>query len=338
MKKDNHARVKPVRIVALGGGTGLSTLLRGLKQHVARRRQEKTHMPIADLAAVVTVTDDGGSSGRLRREYSILPPGDIRNCMVALSKDEALLGRLFQYRFDTGQGLRGHSFGNLFLTALTRVTGDFPEAVRLSGQVLAIRGRIFPSTAQNVTLEATLEGGTKVAGETRISRSRRRIRRLRLVPRRVRPMPEVLEAIRQADLILVGPGSLYTSILPNLLVEGVAKGLRRSGATRVFISNLMTQPGETGGYTAAEHIRAIYQHTGPDLFDWVVVNRKPISARLLRRYRAQGAEPVGVNVGELQRMGLRCILDDLLEEDGVVRHDAPRLTRLILEEFVHRRR
>jgi uncharacterized cofD-like protein len=334
VKNQRQTRPRPVRIVALGGGTGLSTLLRGLKEHVARRRRENLKRPISDLAAVVTVTDDGGSSGRLRREYRVLPPGDIRNCMVALSKDEALLGQLFQYRFPTGRGLGGHSFGNLFLTALTNVTGDFPEAVRLSGQVLAIRGRIFPSTAENVTLEAELEDGRVVAGETRISRSRKRIRRVFLVPRRVQPVPEVLDAIRQADLILVGPGSLYTSLIPNLLVDGVTRAVERSRAKRIYIANLMTQPGETQGYSVAAHVRAIYEHTRKGLFDWVVLNRTPISPRVLRRYRAEGAEPVESSLEELRRMGLRCISGDLLQESGVVRHDQGRLTRLLLEEFV----
>ncbi len=332
--KNDRNRQRPVRIVAIGGGTGLSMLLRGLKEYVARRRHERLRRPIADLAAVVTVTDDGGSSGRLRREYRVLPPGDIRNCMVALSKDEALLGRLFQYRFPTGRGLGGHSFGNLFLTALTHVTGDFPEAVRLSGQVLAIRGRIFPSTEQNVTLEAELEGGRVVAGETKISRSRRRIRRVRLVPRRVRPLPEVIRAIREADLILIGPGSLYTSIIPNLLVEGVADAIAHSRATRVYIANLMTQPGETQGYSIADHVRAIFDHTRKPVLDWVVVNRKPVLPRVLRRYHAQGAEPVTPDVEELRRLGLGCVVGDLLHQGSVVRHDQSRLTRLLLEEFV----
>jgi uncharacterized cofD-like protein len=332
---------RPVRIVALGGGTGLSMLLRGLKQHVARGKQPSrgtVARPIADLAAVVTVTDDGGSSGRLRRDLRMLPPGDIRNCMVALSKDEALLSQLFQYRFAEGRGLAGHSFGNLFLTALTGVTGDFNEAVRQAGQVLAIRGRIFPSTTQNVTLEAALEGGAVVTGETRISRSRRRIRRVRLKPRGVRPLPEALEAIRTADVVTLGPGSLYTSLIPNLLVRGVVDALRRTRAVRVYIANLMTQPGETSGYSVADHIRAIHEHTRTRVVDWVVINRAPISPRLLRRYRAQGAEPVRFDVGELHKLGMKVVLDDLVEEDGVARHHAARLTRLLLEEFIHRRR
>jgi len=339
MKAKAQETWQPVRIVAVGGGTGLSTLLRELKEHVARRKVEQVRMPISDLAAVVTVTDDGGSSGRLRRDFAVLPPGDIRNCMVALSKDAALLSRLFQYRFPAAAGgreLRGHSFGNLFLTALTKVTGDFTEAVRLSGQVLAIRGRIFPSTMQNVTLEAMLQDGRIVRGETNISRSRKRIRQVRLVPRNVRPLPEVLHAFREADFIFCGPGSLYTSIIPNLLVRGVVDAMRKSPATRIYIANLMTQPGETTGYSVADHVRAIYEHTGPGLFDWVVINNGRFSPRMLRRYRAQGAEPVRVDLHELQRLGLRCILDNLVEENAVVRHDAARLTRLLLEEFIHR--
>jgi uncharacterized cofD-like protein len=336
-KSQQRARpVRPVRIVALGGGTGLSTVLRGLKEYVAGRKKERTPRPIADLAAVVTVTDDGGSSGRLRREYQVLPPGDIRNCMVALSKDEHLLGQLFQYRFPAGRGLAGHSFGNLFLTALTNVTGDFPEAVRVSAQVLAIRGRIFPSTAQNVTLQAELEDGSIVAGETNISKSRKRIRRVRLVPRRVRPVPEVLEAIRAADLILVGPGSLYTSIIPNLLVEQVAEAILHARATCVYIANLMTQPGETQHYSVADHVRAIYEHTRQGLFDFVVINRTRVTPRLLRRYQAQGAEPVEPSLKELERMGLSYVTGDLLHQDGVIRHDQARLTNLLLNEFVKR--
>ncbi|HVB85334.1 MAG TPA: gluconeogenesis factor YvcK family protein [Candidatus Dormibacteraeota bacterium] len=324
----------PVRIVALGGGTGLSAVLRGLKQHVAEHGQLDSALPIADLTAVVTVTDDGGSSGRLRREYSVLPPGDIRNCLVALSPDPNLLGNLFQYRFPTGRGLAGHSFGNLFLTALTNITGDFPKAVQFSAQVLAIRGRIYPSTAQNVTLEAELEDGTVVPGETKISRSRKSIARLRLVPRRVRPLPEVVRAIRAADLILVGPGSLYTSILPNLLVPGILDAISKSRAARVYIANLMTQPGETRHYSIADHVRAIYEHTRPGLFDFAVINHAVVAPRLVRRYAAQGAEPVDPSYEELGKLGLRCVSGALLRQDGKVRHDETRLARVLLRSFV----
>lgn len=324
-------------MVAIGGGTGLSMLLRGLKHYVARRRQESERHPISDLAAIVTVTDDGGSSGRLRREYRVLPPGDIRNCMVALSQDEALLGRLFQYRFHAGRGLRGHSFGNLFLTALSHVTGDFAEAVRVSGEVLAIRGRIFPTTLENVSLEAAMTDGKIVLGETRIAISGKKIRRLSLRPRRVRPLPEVLEAIRQADLILIGPGSLYTSILPNLLVSGVSEAIERSSATCVLIANLMTQPGETQDYSLADHVRAIYGHTRRKFIDWVVASNQLVSAEVARRYSARGAESVRVDIPDLQRLGVRCLLDNLLEEHGVVRHNSARLSQLLIEEFVARR-
>jgi uncharacterized cofD-like protein len=335
-------RWRPVRIVALGGGTGLSAVLRGLKEYVAvpgaaAPRAGGANRPISDLTAVVTVTDDGGSSGRLRREYRVLPPGDIRNCMVALSEDEALLGKLFQYRFPTGRGLAGHSFGNLFVTALTSVMGDFPAAVQVSARILAILGRIFPSTAQNVTLEAELENGDIITGETRISRSRKRIRRVRLVPRRVRPLPEVIAAIRAADLILIGPGSLYTSIIPNLLVDQVTETIAHSRAKRVYLANLMTQPGETDRYTVADHVRAIYQHTGHALFDFAVVNGTPIAPRLLRRYADEGAAPVDPSFAELVSMGLPCVTGHFLEQKTVVRHNEPSLARLLLDRFARPR-
>jgi uncharacterized cofD-like protein len=335
MKKVEERRSSPYRVVALGGGTGLSAVLRGLKGHIAERGKHSPKRPIGVLTAVVTVTDDGGSSGRLRREYKVLPPGDIRNCMVALSRDEMLLGDLFQYRFPAGRGLAGHSFGNLFLTALTNVTGDFPRAVQVSAQVLAIRGRIYPSTAQNVTLEAELAGGKIVKGETNISRSRKRIERVRLVPRRVRPLPEVLAALREADLILVGPGSLYTSILPNLLVEEVSDVIANSRATRVYIANLMTQPGETRKYSVADHVRAIYAHTRHPLFDRVVINHTPIEPRLLRRYAAESAEPVNASWKELDQMGVKYVTGDIVQQDEVIRHDQQKLTELLLDRFVN---
>src|SRR6185437_1939414 len=233
----------PLRVVSIGGGHGLAALLEGVKRY-----------PDVDITAIVTVTDDGGSSGRLRREFDVLPPGDIRNCMVALSEDGALLSKLFQYRFKAGHGLKGHSFGNLFLTALTDIIGDFPDAVRHSAEVLNIAGRIYPSTAANVSLEAVLDDGRVVRGGSRISKSRRRIRRILLNPSRVRPMKETLEAIAHADLITLGPGSLFTSIIPNLLVTGVPKAIRQSRACKAYFVNLMTQPGETTNFTAPDHV------------------------------------------------------------------------------------
>ncbi len=313
-------------MVALGGGTGLSALLRGIKLHVVPRHDPypTAQRPIVDLAAIVTVTDDGGSSGRLRRENRVLPPGDIRNCMVALSKDEALLSRLFQYRFSAGRGLAGHNFGNLFLAALTHITGDFAEAVRVSSRVLAIRGRIFPSTVSNVTLEAVLENGKRVHGETRITASRSPIRKLMLVPRKVRPLPEAIDAIREADLILIGPGSLYTSILPNLLIPDIARAIAHSRAPRVYIANLMTQPGETTNYSVAEQ---------PRIVDLVVANRQKVSPAVARRYHKQGASQVTVDAASLRKSGVQLLLGNLLEEHDKIRHDSARLARLLLEEF-----
>lgn len=313
-------------------------MLRGLKQHVVPRHDPypTAKRPIADLAAIVTVTDDGGSSGRLRRENRVLPPGDIRNCMVALSKDEALLSRLFQFRFSAGRGLTGHNFGNLFLAALTHVTGDFAEAVRVSSRVLAIRGRIFPSTISNVTLEAILENGNRVHGETKITASRSPIRKLMLVPRTVRPLKESIEAIREADLILIGPGSLYTSILPNLLITDIARALARSHAPRVYIANLMTQPGETTNYSVAEHLRAIQDHVKPRIVDYVVANRQKVSPAVARRYRREGAAQVPVDSADLRKMGVQVLLGNLLDEQAKIRHNSARLARLLLDEFLPR--
>ena len=331
-------QTRGLRVVALGGGTGLSALLRGLKEHVVLRTDHHAsrERPIADLAAIVTVTDDGGSSGRLRRENRILPPGDIRNCMVALSKDEALLGRLFQYRFHAGHGLVGHNFGNLFLAALTHVTGDFAEAVRVSSKVLAIRGRIFPSTISNVHLTATLADGQHVSGETKISRSRVPIRQVQLVPRRARALPKAIEAIQKADLILMGPGSLYTSVIPNLLIPEIAQAIARSKAPRVYVANLMTQPGETTDYSLSEHLRAVQRHVDKRVIDWVVANRQPVSPDVARRYRAQGAEAVAVDTEKVLKLKVKLVLDNLLEEHGLIRHNSPRLARLLVDEFLLR--
>ena len=312
-----------LRIVAIGGGTGLSSLLRGLKAYAAPPSE-------VEITAIVTVTDDGGSSGRLRREFDVLPPGDIRNCMVALSEEEALLSRLFQYRFPDGEGLKGHSFGNLFLTALTHLTGDFARAVKLSSEVLASRGRIFPSTARNVTLEAVLEDGSVIEGETRISRSTARIRKVRLRPERCEPLPETLEAIERADLISLGPGSLFTSVVPNLLVEGIPEAISRSKALKAYFVNLMWQPGETIGFRASDHVEAIHRHARLPLIDVAVVNTSPISPELLRKYEADSAEPVEADIERLQAMGVETASANLLLESGTVRHDPLATARIAM--------
>jgi uncharacterized cofD-like protein len=311
----------PLRIVSIGGGNGLSTLLRGLKRYA------KAGEGILDITAVVTVTDDGGSSGRLRRDFDVLPPGDIRNCMVALSEDEALLSRLFQFRFSGGRGLNGHSFGNLFLTAMTHLTGDFNQAVRFSAEVLAVLGHIYPSTASNVVIEATLANGRKVAGESRISRSRSRIEKIEIHPRRPKPLEETLDAIAQADLITLGPGSLFTSVIPNLLVDGIPKAIAESPALKAYFMNLMSQPGETTNFRASDHVEAIYRHTKKQILDVCVVNTRAIRGKVLDQYQANAARPVENDVGNLERMGLKVIEADLLRMSGKrvqekIRHDS----------------
>lgn len=308
----------PLRIVAIGGGTGLSTLLRGLKKYVPPRGDLG---PAVDVTAVVTVADDGGSSGRLRREFEILPPGDIRNCMVALSEDEALLSQLFNHRFSNGRGLKGHSFGNLFLTALTSLTGDFARAVRMSSEILAIAGQIYPATESDVMLEAILDDGSVVMGESKISRSKARIRRIQLRPRSCIPMRETLEAIAAADLITFGPGSLYTSVIPNILVEGIPEAICASDAVRAYFCNLMWQPGETTGLTASEHAKAIVDHAGKPVIDYVIVNTSEIQAPLLRKYERRRQRPVATDVDRLKAMGLTVVEAPLASKEHLVRHD-----------------
>jgi uncharacterized cofD-like protein len=320
-----------LRVVAIGGGHGLSALLEGLKKYTQAPGPEPHSGHLIDIAAIVTVTDDGGSSGRLRREFDVLPPGDIRNCMVALSEDGALLSKLFQYRFKAGHGLKGHSFGNLFLTALTEITGDFPDAVRSSAEVLNIVGRIFPSTAAKVSLEAVLDDGKVVRGESRISRSRRRIRQIRLRPNRVRPLQEALDAIACADLITFGPGSLFTSIIPNLLVSGVAQAIRRSPARKAYFMNLMTQPGETTNFSASDHIRAVSRHAGAKLIDCVVVSVSKISPALRAAYAEQNSTPIENDTCVLEEMRLEVIGADLLHKGGKVRHNPSAIARVAVE-------
>jgi uncharacterized cofD-like protein len=318
----------PLRVVVIGGGTGLSAVLQGLKQYA---RPMETAAPTVDITAVVTVTDDGGSSGRLRREFDVLPPGDIRNCMVALSEDSALLSRLFQHRFQSGRGLKGHSFGNLFLMALTQIMGDFPDAVKASSEVLKIAGHIYPATSTNVSLEARLMGGERVVGESRISRSQKRIREVRLIPRKALPLPETLNAIAQADVITMGPGSLFTSVIPNLLVDGIAAAIRRSPAVKAYFVNLMWQPGETTEFRASDHIRAIHKHVGGTLLDYAVLNIRPITSAMKKRYARQAAMPVENDIDAIFKMGLKVMAGSLAQQGEKVRHDGAATAGVVLK-------
>ena len=324
----------PLRIVAIGGGTGLSSVLQGLK-HYARPADNSA--PTLDITAIVTVTDDGGSSGRLRREFDVLPPGDIRNCMVALSEDSALLSRLFQHRFASGRGLKGHSFGNLFLMALTQIMGDFPDAVTVSSEVLNIAGRIYPSTSANVALEAKLENGRRIVGETKISASRQRIRSVRLRPRKAPPVAAALHAIAEADVITFGPGSLFTSVIPNLLVEGIPEAIRSSPALKAYFVNLMWQPGETTDFTASDHVRAIYRHAGPGLLDYAVVNVRSITSRLKKRYAREDALPVEIDLEKLQKLRLKVLSANLASLTDQVRHD-PTATAAVVKQLAQEAR
>jgi uncharacterized cofD-like protein len=325
---------KSLRVVAIGGGTGLSTLLKGLKQYA--RLASEPDIPgcegalISDLCAVVTVSDDGGSSGRLRKEFNMLPPGDIRNCIVALSQDEALLSRLFQHRFAKGSGLEGHSFGNLFLAALTSITSDFSEAVRLSSEILTTKGHIYPATTSNIELEALMTDGTRVRGETRITASKGRIQELSLVPPDVEPLPQTLEAISNADLITIGPGSLFTSLIPNLLVHGIARAIVDSPATKVYICNLMTQANESLDRTAADHIRALDAHAQARIFDYALINNQPPSPSMLAKYAQEGSAQVVVDLDAIGKLGVTPVLGNYLDEGETARHATDRIARDVL--------
>ena len=323
--------MRPLRVVAMGGGTGLSTLLRGLSTHVVEPGQLSV-MPgqIADLAAVVTVTDDGGSSGRLRKDFNMLPPGDLRNCMVALSQEEDLLSRLFAYRFRAGEGLEGHNFGNLFVAALTEITGDFGHAIQLASKILATRGNIYPVTTTNATLVARMEDGSLVRGETQITASHLRIAELMMEPPDAQPLPETLKAIERADLITIGPGSLYTSLITNLLVKGIPEALVQARGLRVYICNLMTQANESLGLSASEHIERIYEHTGAPIFDYALVNTVPFSPATLARYAAENASPIVPDIERIEALGVHCIAGDFASEGNVVRHAAGRVTGALL--------
>jgi uncharacterized cofD-like protein len=327
---ENSGAAKLVDLVAIGGGTGLSTLLSGLKRYVG----VPGAIPgINRLSAVVAVSDDGGSSGRLRDELQMPPPGDIRNCMVALSEDSHLLNKLFKHRFSGAGDLAGHSFGNLFLAALSEVTGDFAEAVRLSSEILASKGHIYPATVSDVRIAAILKDGTTVRGETNISKTGGAIERLYLEPEDCAPHHDAVSAIRYGDVITLGPGSLYTSLLPPLLVRGVVEELTAASATKVFICNLMTQPGETDGLTARRHLEIVREYAPSLDFDYVIVNGQPISEHQVELYTRDGAEQIGVHgsIDADEIEGAKVIRANLLHEGPLVRHDPARLARAVLE-------
>jgi uncharacterized cofD-like protein len=307
------------KIVVLGGGTGLSTLLRGLKKMST------------NLTAVVTVFDDGGSSGRLRREQGILPPGDIRNCLVALAEAEPPLTRLFEHRF-RGGALDGHSFGNLFIASMVQVAGDLEAALKECSRVLAIRGRVLPTTLHDVTLCAEFADGTVVAGESAITGAGKPIRRIFLEPARVPALQDVCQAIAEADLVVLGPGSLYTSVIPNLLVDGVADAIRSARGLRVYVCNVMTQYGETRGFRASDHVRVLLEQGGRGLVEYALVNdRRPRNQALLSRYGQEGSEPVEPDVDAIRALGVRPVAEDLISEEELVRHDPRKLGAVLIQ-------
>lgn len=307
------------RLVAIGGGTGISTLLSGLKQYTT------------NITAIVTVSDDGGSSGRLREEFDMLPPGDIRNCLVALADSEPLVQRLFQYRFAEDSVLKGHNFGNLFITAMTKITGDFERAVKASSKVLAIRGRVVPSTNTKVRLVAEHDDGSVTVGESKISRALNPVRRVYLEPSVVPPSLDALEAIREADAIILGPGSLYTSIIPNLLVEQVADAIVQSRALKIYVCNVMTQERETANFKASDHVRALVAHASPGILQACIVNTRPVPEELLERYRAEEAFPVEADVDRIHAMGYRVVTEDIISTEDFVRHDSEKLGKVIIQ-------
>ncbi|PZD95175.1 hypothetical protein DNH61_11470 [Paenibacillus sambharensis] len=329
MKQQELGNISLPKIVVIGGGTGLSVMLRGLKEK-----------PL-DITAIVTVADDGGSSGRLRTELQMPPPGDIRNVLLALSDVEPLMSQLLSYRFSNGNGLAGHSLGNLMLAAITDISGDFVTGVRELSRVLAVRGRVLPAAAHATVLKAEMMDGSIVTGESMIPKAKNRIKRVFIEPPLVEPLPEAVEAIREADAILIGPGSLYTSIMPNLLVPALADAIIESEALKMFVCNVMTQPGETDGYTVSDHLDAIEEHVGSSLFDYVIVNNGEIPAPVLAKYAEEGAQAVVVDSEKLAGRDLKIVADRLLMFRTYLRHDAARLSRHIyqlVENWMARKR
>ncbi|HZU30522.1 MAG TPA: uridine diphosphate-N-acetylglucosamine-binding protein YvcK [Candidatus Angelobacter sp.] len=319
-----------IRVVAIGGGTGLSTLLKGLKRYTVHAGEVPTGPFISDLTAIVTVSDDGGSSGRLRRELGMLPPGDVRNCLVAVSEDENLISKLFQYRFTSSGDLEGHNFGNLFLAALTAMTGDFAVAVKQASEILATRAHILPATSANVQLEAIMDDGSHVLGETNINASTHRIVELIMVPADPEPLPQTLEAIAQADVITMGPGSLFTSLVTNLLVRGIPQAIAASRAVKVYICNLMTEANESLNMKASDHIKAIYSHSPSRIFDYALVNTAPVSASMRERYAEEHAEQVQADIPAIEQLGVKCIAGNFITEQHFARHATDRLCQELL--------
>jgi uncharacterized cofD-like protein len=305
-------------VVVIGGGTGLSVLLRGIKNVTS------------NITAIVTVADDGGSSGRIREDLGIIPPGDLRNCLVALADTEPLMEKLFQHRFGGGGGLAGHSFGNLFIAAMTEVTGDVELALKESSKVLAVRGQVLPASTRTIRLAAEMTDGCIIEGESKIPLANKTVKRVFIKPEDPPPVEASLEAIQDADAVVLGPGSLYTSVMPNLLVQGVAEALRQTQAVKIYICNVMTQPGETDGYTASRHLKAIFDHVGPGVIDYAVVNVQEVASDLQDIYARQGAQPVIPDVEEIEALGVKVVKANLISETNLVRHDPLKLSRTIM--------
>lgn len=322
---ENRQLKKGPRIVAIGGGTGLPVLLRGIKEYTS------------NIGAVVTVADDGGSSGELRKGMKILPPGDIRNCLVSLADSAPLMWNLFQYRFGKETGLDGHSFGNIFIAAMSEVTGDFGKAVKESSRVLAIRGSVIPVTLDDVQIGANMKDGREIIGETNISKSKGGISRIFTRPEEVHPTKDVLKAIEEAEAIVFGPGSLYTSIIPNLIVKGIPEAIEKSDAVKIYVCNIMTQPNETDGFSVADHLQAISDHTHNNLVEYVIVNNGVIAQDILQKYKEEGAYPVNLDRKRVEKMGIKIIEDDLLTIEhepsaagNLIRHNSNKVAYLIL--------
>ena len=306
------------KIVTVGGGTGLSVILHGLKEYTN------------NITAIVTVADNGGSSGRLREQFGVLPPGDIRNCLVALADAEPLMRDLFQFRFDKDSEFQGHNFGNLFITAMTSLTGDFEVAIKESSKILAIRGQVVPSTLDNVALVAEYQDGSRTEGEAQIPKKNALIKKVYLKPQDTKPTQEALRAIQDADVIIFGPGSLYTSIIPNLLVRGIPEAVAGSPALKIYVCNVMTQAGETDGYSAFDHIQAIVKHTNSRIIDCCIVNMAKIPRILLGKYEQEKSFPVLADSQRIRELGYRVVEENVISAEDFVRHDAKKLSNLII--------